>query len=1316
MKTKCTLISLVFCLLIQAGFSKTIGLHKDGSCVLPEGLIKTLNDAGWETVFVTNADLANEEKLADLDILFFTGGWNRYFFPDFEARREVIKFVASGKGVLSTGFRSGYSRTANRPMFPQVGATYNRGNASFVTGVGDSPMAKAISAPVTLGGWDHMTLEMGPQGKVFAECAGDPIGAYGEVYGGRVVTMGVFLGHNSPEDGMTGVGRDLLLSLVNWLTSAPQRTPDQIKASKKQADLEFLRRERIWDWTLAERGPDRGLGVIPNEAFQIIGHLDGLRARISVSIDELPKHQAQAIATKGKLDVAIKTIKDRQSQITADMIRQINRASEEKLLNELTIENLVDFDVRGKLLAGIEYDKLCKDSVAIANRLLRTRKKAKSKALAQELRQDRKTVETVLIQKATSKHIDTRRNAVLELARIGAPVCVAPLMVALTDEDETVRVTAILGLGWMQAKAAVPELIKLTEDKNQRIVRRATQALGQIGDKRAIPTLLKLAEGTDTFIVENAFFSLGWLKAKEAVPLLIEKVEILDKNNAIERGWRLSAIRALGYIGDKRAIPILKNVIEEGDDYPLNRSGSSKLPNAYSTGQSLGFAHYAQEAIEAIKAGGSSKPGVSQLAELSSADRFYALTRRFNAFAGRPYRPSLIHMGGDDGACFAAFLKEAGWTGIHMAWDAQDADPEEYFKLIQALSDYGMILVGTWPTDGNILGKKRTVTASRQMALEKVAGDLLAERYRNVSAFAGLWSEETWPWIHYSPELFEQWFKDKYGKDPRAHYGLPADDPLTREFVCEGIMKSDFLTFGADTILSHWQESQDWMTGLRKGTAMTFSISHRHMIQLPGLTANLYDSIDVPGPEAYQSFGRDNAFMMEMYKNGRPRPVMCEYYNWYTPSPAHEIRGYAQHLMHGECFFSFAFEHIFPYTTAYNWTWAPTRWESSKTIFQKAKKLKEYLSVPESAANVAILNCEASAVHLNSLNTLGSRWYQQQAGLWTMLNQSQIPTDMIWTENLDPDHLARYDVVIIADTRIIDDRTAGILSDWVKKGGVLIGGGATSIYDRTFKPLKDYALADLFGVRYNGFVGVSDQALHDTLAYDGKNYGPVISSLEIPAVTSHIVREIKPVKSIGTYKVTKTEPLPGMTVGAECEYDMPLGYDKVTVTSAEVIATFDNGDPAITVNTVGEGICYFWTPICPGLCYLGTDYENDANKKDFWPNVREVATAMVNGGLARVKKTLPVEVTGVTKEIEVTLRQQPEYNRTMVHLLDYDALSKGVPGSVMKINVPAGNSVSRVWYPDTGTELTLAKTDQGVSVKLRSFKVHDMAVIEWVND
>jgi len=75
-----------------------------------------------------------------------------------------------------------------------------------------------------------------------------------------------------------------------------------------------------------------------------------------------------------------------------------------------------------------------------------------------------------------------------------------------------------------------------------------------------------------------------------------------------------------------------------------------------------------------------------------------------------------------------------------------------------------------------------------------------------------------------------------------------------------------------------------------------------------------------------------------------------------------------------------------------------------------------------------------------------------------------------------------------------------------------------------------------------------------------------------------------------------------MAAGAACEYDMPLGYDKVKPASAETLAAFANGDPAVTLNKVGKGLCYFWTPIYPGLCYVGSGFENDANFKDFWQN------------------------------------------------------------------------------------------------------------------
>lgn len=296
---------LMLSALAQAVFSKTIGFHKDGRSIVTDGMIKTFQDEGWSHVILSNKDLENEEALARTDVIMLTGGWNAYFFPSFEGRRALTRYVASGKGILSTGFRSGYSRTANRPIFPRVAATYNRGNASHMVGSGDSAFAKAISEPISAGGWDHMALEVGPEGKVFAEVAGDPVGAYGEVYGGRYIALGVFFGWAAKSNSMQGASRKLMMAMADWLASAPKRSAADIESARKKADLDFLRREKAWDWTLNERGPDLGPGIIPGAANKIAGLLEGRLFHLKYLAAQLPKPPARAEAAINELGEAV---------------------------------------------------------------------------------------------------------------------------------------------------------------------------------------------------------------------------------------------------------------------------------------------------------------------------------------------------------------------------------------------------------------------------------------------------------------------------------------------------------------------------------------------------------------------------------------------------------------------------------------------------------------------------------------------------------------------------------------------------------------------------------------------------------------------------------------------------------------------------------------------------------------------------------------------------------------------------------------------------------------------------------------------------
>jgi hypothetical protein len=251
---------------------------------------------------------------------------------------------------------------------------------------------------------------------------------------------------------------------------------------------------------------------------------------------------------------------------------------------------------------------------------------------------------------------------------------------------------------------------------------------------------------------------------------------------------------------------------------------------------------------------------------------------------------------------------------------------------------------------------------------------------------------------------------------------------------------------------------------------------------------------------------------------------------------------------------------------------------------------------------------------------------------------------------------------------------------------------------------------------YLSNVGVPDPERIDTYGIKrGQASVKAVSGLAPENFRPFVHRAIKPVKSLGVYEVKDKAAayLPGIAPSTVCEYDMPLGYSKTKPFSAQVLASFGNGDPALTVNRAGKGLCYFWTPNFPALSHTSSEWEMSPNKYDFWPNVRELLDAMVRGGLAHQGATLPVEVTGISKEVEVTVRQQPKLNRWMIHLLDYDTKSNGVKGAAVTVPSPAGKKVKRIFYPDTSTELKFSLGESAVTAPLRDFEVHDMLVIEW---
>ena len=96
--------------------AKTIGIYKDARIGNLSGAINTFTNNGWQVTWLNGSrDVLNKAKFDACDAVYFAGGFNRYFYLPFNARRAVIRYAAKGGGVLLTGFRGGYVRSATRP-------------------------------------------------------------------------------------------------------------------------------------------------------------------------------------------------------------------------------------------------------------------------------------------------------------------------------------------------------------------------------------------------------------------------------------------------------------------------------------------------------------------------------------------------------------------------------------------------------------------------------------------------------------------------------------------------------------------------------------------------------------------------------------------------------------------------------------------------------------------------------------------------------------------------------------------------------------------------------------------------------------------------------------------------------------------------------------------------------------------------------------------------------------------------------------------------------------------------------------------------
>ena len=99
---------------------------------------------------------------------------------------------------------------------------------------------------------------------------------------------------------------------------------------------------------------------------------------------------------------------------------------------------------------------------------------------------------------------------------------------------------------------------------------------------------------------------------------------------------------------------------------------------------------------------------------------------------------------------------------------------------------------------------------------------------------------------------------------------------------------------------------------------------------------------------------------------------------------------------------------------------------------------------------------------------IANRFLPHVFGAFRAATEEHLPLTLLNDWDVESEGLARYAVIVLANAAALSDRQVAALRAYVRGGGGLVATGETSLCDELGRPRRDFALADLFGVAYQG--------------------------------------------------------------------------------------------------------------------------------------------------------------------------------------------------------------------------------------------------------
>lgn len=157
-----------------------------------------------------------------------------------------------------------------------------------------------------------------------------------------------------------------------------------------------------------------------------------------------------------------------------------------------------------------------------------------------------------------------------------------------------------------------------------------------------------------------------------------------------------------------------------------------------------------------------------------------------------------------------------------------------------------------------------------------------------------------------------------------------------------------------------------------------------------------------------------------------------------------------------------------PWFTKFNAKPIDRRWlPVVEELYTWHYKNEKYLRNEESLAKVAIVYSQQTATFYGGLKA-HAKVEDPALGFYQALVEARIPFEMVHDRLLDAAHIDRFRTLILPNIAALSREQCAQLQAFAERGGNIVATHETSLYDEWGARRKDFGLASLFGVSFEG--------------------------------------------------------------------------------------------------------------------------------------------------------------------------------------------------------------------------------------------------------